>query len=338
MEPLAVLDRVIHCLDRGFAEGHRVQAFVKARAALAQLELDEIASRARAGTLTELAGVGPVTAKLVTESFDDEIPSYLAKLEVETRLDPSTSESAALRTALKGDCHTHSTWSDGGAEIEAMAAAARAIGHDYLVLTDHSARLKVARGLSRERLERQLDVVAAINDDLAPFRILTGIEVDILADGTLDCADDLLARLDLVVASVHSKMSMERRAMTERMVLAVANPHVDVLGHCTNRKVAGGSRPESQFDAEIVFMACKQFDTAVEINCRPERLDPPRRLLRIAAEFGCRFAIDSDAHATGQLEWQPYGCDRAGEIGIEADRIVNTWPVDELLGWTASHS
>jgi len=126
------------------------------------------------------------------------------------------------------------------------------------------------------------------------------------------------------------------------MVAAVANPHVDVLGHCTGRNVtsegrAGRTRAESEFDAELVFAACAQFGVAVEINCRPERLDPPKRLLRQAVEAGCLFAIDTDAHAPGQLDWQPYGCARAAECDVPPERIVNTWAVDDLLHWTADH-
>jgi putative hydrolase len=177
--------------------------------------------------------------------------------------------------------------------------------------------------------------VATLNEELAPFRILTGIEVDILEDGTLDQDDDILERLDVVVASVHSKLRMERAEMTRRMATAVANPHVDILGHCTGRIVVGRGRPESEFDAELVFHACERFGTAVEINSRPERLDPPRRLLSIAVEMGCHFSIDTDAHAPGQLEWQAYGCDRAAECEVPAERIVNTWSADELLAWAA---
>ena len=158
------------------------------------------------------------------------------------------------------------------------------------------------------------------------------MEVDILEDGSLDLADAMLARLDVVVASVHSKLRMERDQMTERMLLAVANPHVDILGHCTGRMI--GKRPPSQFDADYVFAACARFGTAVEINCRPERLDPPRELLDVAIEYDCWFSIDSDAHSTGQLEWQPHGCDRAAERGVPLDRVINTMPVDELLAWT----
>jgi putative hydrolase len=113
---------------------------------------------------------------------------------------------------------------------------------------------------------------------------------------------------------------------------------MDVLGHCTGRLVVGRGRPESEFDAEIVFEACRQFGVAVEVNSRPERLDPPRRLLTMAVETGCMFSIDTDAHAPGQLEWQPYGCERAEECGVTPDRVINTKPADELLAWTAAAS
>src|SRR5207342_2551701 len=219
-----------------------------------------------------------------------------------------------------------------------MARKAVELGHHYLALTDHSPQLTIAHGLEPERLEAQLEVVARVNEELAPFRILTGIEVDILDDGRLDQEQELLARLDVVVASVHSKLRMDREDMTRRMVTAVANPNTDILGHCTGRNVtprgrSGKVRPESDFDAELVFEACRQFDVAVEINCRPERLDPPRRLLSLAVETGCWFSIDTDAHAPGQLDWQPYGCERAEACGVDPGRVVNTWGVDELLTW-----
>ena len=254
---------------------------------------------------------------------------------------------ATLRAALRGDCHVHSDWSDGGSPIEVMALTARALGHSYLVLTDHSPRLTVANGLTPDRLRAQLEVVEALNTDLAadggpPFRVLTGIECDINADGSLDQEPELLARLDLVVASVHSKLRMPREEMTARMVAAISNPHTDVLGHCTGRQVlghgrGGQGRPESDFDAEVVFAACAQFGVAVEVNSRPERLDPPKRLLRLALEAGCRVAIDTDAHAPGQLDWQVLGCERAFLTGVRPDDVVNTWDVEELLSWTAHH-
>ena len=235
-----------------------------------------------------------------------------------------------MRAALRGDCHTHSDWSDGGSPPGEMAEAARALGHEWIALTDHSPRLTVANGLSAERLEAQLALVARLNTELAPFRILTGIEVDILDDGALDQREDLLARLDVVVASVHSKLRMPAGPMTERMVTAVGNPHVDVLGHCTGRMVAGRGRPESEFDPDAVFAACREHGVAVEINCRPERRDPPGRLLALAAAAGCLFSIDTDAHAPGQLDWLENGCVRAERFGITPDRVINTRTAGEL--------
>ena len=205
-----------------------------------------------------------------------------------------------------------------------MARTARDLGHEYVVLTDHSPRLTVANGLSPERLRRQLDLVAEVNERLAPFRLLAGIEVDILDDGSLDQSDELLGRLDVVVASVHSKLKMPKDEMTKRMVLAVANPHVDILGHCTGRQIVGTPRAPSAFDPEYVFAACAKFGTAVEINCRPERQDPPDDLLRLAVEIGCVFAIDTDAHAPGQLDWLEGGCRRAEQFAIGPDRVINT--------------
>ena len=340
-DPVADLRRIAFLLERAHEATYRVRAFRTAASVLAGR--DDVAQRASAGTLTALSGVGEVTARCVTESLAGQQPVYLRRLEAAgpAPMMPEgvTQAGAALRAALRGDCHSHSDWSDGGSPIEEMAAVARELGHDYLALTDHSPRLTVARGLSAERLRQQLDVVADLNADLAPFRILTGIEVDILDDGTLDQSDELLAALDIVVASVHSQLRMPAEQMTRRMLAAVTNPHVDVLGHCTGRLITGTRRrPESQFDAAAVFTACARHGVAVEINSRPERLDPPKRLLRRAVEAGCLWSIDSDAHAPGQLDWQRYGCERAAACGVPVEQVVNTWPVDELLSWTADHA
>jgi putative hydrolase len=230
-----------------------------------------------------------------------------------------------------------------------MALAAVELGHEYMVLTDHSPRLTVARGLTPDRLRRQLDRVTELNAALpAGFRVLTGIEVDILADGSLDQEDELLERLDVVVASVHSNLRDEAPRMTARMLTAIANPHLDILGHLTGRKVAaagagdrghraGRTRPPSEFDVAKVLAACVEHGKAIEINCRPDRLDPPKRILRPAVEAGCLFSIDTDAHAPGQLDWLGFGCERAAMCAVPAERVVNTWPADELLAWTASH-
>jgi len=336
MRPTEALDRIVYLLDRVLAESPKVRAFVRARDVVAEVGDDEVERLHAAGKLTDLPGIGATTARVVAQALDGQVPDYLAHLEDETVL--PVGEGAELRAALRGDCHLHSTWSDGGAPIERMARTAIDLGHEYMVLTDHSPRLTIAHGLNAERLRAQLDEVAALNERLAPFRILTGIEVDILVDGSLDQSEELLARLDLVVASVHSKLRMERQEMARRMVAAVASPHVDVLGHCTGRKLVGRGRPPSVFDAEIVFAACAQFDTALEINCRPERQDPPDELVELALEWDLRFAIDTDAHAPGQMEWQVYGCDKAARHDIEPGRIVNTMSADDLVDWAATHA
>jgi putative hydrolase len=336
VHPADALDRIVYLLDRDLAESQKVRAFARARDVVEATGDDELGRLHGAGKLTDMAGIGPTTARVVAEALDGEVPAYLAKLEDETVI--PVGEGGDLRSALRGDCHTHSTWSDGGAPIAKMARTALALGHEYMVLTDHSPRLTVAHGLTAERLRAQLEEVRALNEELAPFRILTGIEVDILEDGALDQTEEILAGLDVVVASVHSKLRMERHEMTRRMVTAVASPHVDILGHCTGRKLVGRGRPPSTFDAEIVFAACAQFDTALEINCRPERQDPPDDLLELAIDWELRFAVDTDAHAPGQMEWQLYGCDKAARHGIEPDRIVNTLPADDLVAWAASHA
>jgi putative hydrolase len=335
MSPADALDRVVYLRDRQLAESRRIQAYVKARDLVRELGDDEIARHHADGTLQDLPGIGPSTAKVIALALDDEIDPFLADLEAETAIPEG--EGGELRARLRGDCHSHTTWSDGGASVEEMVRTAMALGHEYLVVTDHSPRLTIAHGLNRDRLLQQLEEIERVRNLVAPFRILTGIEVDILEDGALDQDDDLLEQLDVVVASVHSKLSMAEAEMTRRMVMAVASPHVDILGHCTGRKVVGGGRPQSRFDADLVFAACARFDTAVEINCRPERQDPPEELLALAVEWDCRLSIDTDAHAPGQLEWQVYGCDKAARMGIEPERIVNTLPADELVAWAAAH-
>ncbi|MET0275879.1 MAG: PHP domain-containing protein [Acidimicrobiia bacterium] len=336
MDPVDALDQIATLLERTRAGRYKEEAFRKAADAIRDRPVDELRTLAAQGKLASLPGIGSSTARVVAQALDGEVPEYLARLEAEAA--PDVGAGGEIHTALAGDLHLHSTWSDGGASIEAMARRAAELGHRYLAITDHSPQLKVAHGLTAERLEEQLGMVASLNVELAPFRVLTGIEVDILDDGRLDQHDDLLAELDVVVASVHSKLRMSEQPMTDRMVAAMANPNTDILGHCTGRLVLGKGRPESTFDADLVFGACKLFDKAVEINCRPERLDPPMRLLEQVVATGCKVSIDTDAHAVGQLEWQAYGCARAADAGVPVEQVVNTWPVDRLLEWTASHA
>ena len=334
-EPVAALRRIAFLLERRLADSYRIKAYRGAAATLLGVDPGEVRERAAAGTLKQLPGIGAKTAGIVEDCLAGRVPSYL--LELERTAGPLVEGGEEVRAALRGDLHTHSDWSDGGSPIEEMAMTAMEVGHEYVVLTDHSPRLTVANGLSVARLTRQLEVVAAVNEHLAGggFRMLTGIEVDILDDGTLDQTDEMLARLDLRVASVHSKLRMERAPMTRRMVAAVRNPRTNVLGHCTGRLVKGGrgTRPQSEFDAAEVFGACAEHGVAVEINSRPERCDPPDDLVAVALEAGCLFSIDSDAHAPGQLDFLGYGAERASRLGVPVDRIVNSWPVDRLLGW-----
>jgi len=341
--PVGALRRIAFLMERQRESSRRIEAFRNAARVILPLPPEDVEARASAGTLTELAGIGPSTASVITDACHGVLPERLARLE-ETA-GPLVAGGRGLRARVRGDLHSHSDWSDGGSPIEEMAMTATELGHEYLVLTDHSPRLRVANGLSEARLARQLDVVDAVNEHLvssgpAPqaFTLLKGIEVDILDDGTLDQTEEMLARLDVRVASVHSKLRMEAAPMTRRMVAAVRNPFVNVLGHCTGRLVTGGrgTRPPSEFDARAVFEACAEEGVAVEINSRPERRDPPTGLLELARDVGCLFSIDSDAHAPGQLDFLDHGCERAEAAGIDPDRIVTTWPRARLVEWAAA--
>lgn len=331
--PAAALRQIAYFKDRAREESRRVMAYRNAADVVDGLSPADFERHGKANSWQSLTGIGPKTATVIAQAYAGREPDVLFELR-STAKDLGGGE---IRAALRGDLHLHSNWSDGSAPIEEMMAAAKALGHQYCALTDHSPRLTVANGLSPERLRRQLDVIDELREQFAPMQILTGIEVDILDDGSLDQEIELLERLDIVVASVHSKLKMDATAMTRRMVRAVSEGYADVLGHCTGRLVTGGrgTRPESAFDAEKVFTACRDHGTAVEINSRPERRDPPTRLLKLALEIGCHFSIDTDAHAPGQLDFLGYGAQRALDNGVPTEQIINTWPAEKLLDWVS---
>jgi len=340
--PYDALRRIAYLLERSRAGTYRVKAFRAAAATILATDPGELRSRADAGTLTDLPGIGPATEAVIREGLDGQFPAYLRSLE-DQATEPLAAGGLEVRAALRGDLHSHSDWSDGGSSIQEMVVTAMELGHDYLVMSDHSPRLKIANGLSSERLSKQLQVVEEINSAVGEsglpkgggFRLLKGIEVDILDDGSLDQSARMLSQLDLRVASVHSKLAMSEAPMTRRLVAAVENPYTNVLGHCTGRLVEGerGTRGQSSFNAAAVFAACAAHNVAVEINARPERCDPPDDLMAMARDAGCLFSIDSDAHAPGQLDFLVYGCVRAERIGVPVERIVNTWQLDRLLAW-----
>lgn len=338
MDAVDALNEIAFWLERGSAPTFKVQAFRKAAGIIGDVDPGELAERARDGRLKRTKGIGDTTFQVIRQAVDGAVPDYLAKLR-QSGAEPLAAGGNGLHPLLRGDLHSHSNWSDGGSPIQLMADAARLLGRDYLALTDHSPNLKIANGLSAERLSEQLDVVARVNDAGAgDFRLLSGIEVDILENGELDQTPEMLDMLDVVVASVHSKLRSDRRTMTDRMLAGIGDPHTNVLGHCTGRLLQGsrGTRPESEFDAERVFAACAEAGVAVEINSRPERQDPPDNLMKLALDAGCLFSVDSDAHAPGQLDFLQYGAERAEQNGVPADLIITTWPLERLLDWLKS--
>jgi putative hydrolase len=314
---VAALRRAAFLLERGGATPYRAEAFRTAVRTLEALDAADLTARIAAGTLTDLPGIGARTAEVAGAAAAGGPVPYLDDLERKHPAAEVTGAAADLRAALP---------------VQEMVLAAMDLGHAYLAVTDHSPRLTVAHGLSAARLEAQIAQIEALNRAITPFRVLTGIEVDVLDDGSLDQDPDLLDRLDVVVASVHSKLRMDAPAMTRRLRAAVANPRVDVLGHCTGRQLIGPrQRPASTFDAAAVFADCAEHGVAVEINCRPDRLDPPHALLDVAVAAGCLFTIDTDAHAPGQLDWQPVGCERAASHQIGSEQVLDAWPVERLL-------
>ncbi|MBM4444535.1 MAG: DNA polymerase/3'-5' exonuclease PolX [Chloroflexi bacterium] len=232
---------------------------------------------------------------------------------------------------VKGDLHLHSDWSDGRDSIEAMAVAARGLGYEYIAVTDHSRGLGIAHGLNEERLRAQTSEIRKLNENLHGIRVLSGTEVDIRADGSLDLPDEILANLDVVIAAVHSALSQDEDRMTRRLLGAMENPHVDIIAHPTGRLL--GQREPVALGMEAIFRAAARTGTALEINCMPDRLDLRDIHIFRARELGVRLALGTDAHGTEHLSNVRFAVGMARRGWGEARHFLNTMPVEELLAW-----
>jgi DNA polymerase (family 10) len=310
------------------------------------------------GEAAEGSATGGPVAELRTFATEAEAYGFLGLpfIEPELREDRGEVEAAlagtlpilVARADLRGDCHSHSDWSDGVHTIEQMADAARRRSYSYLCLTDHTVSLAIARGLSLERVEMQRSIVAALNrrfeaeeaEGTAPsetppegFRLLHGCELEVRADATLDYPDELLARYDLVVASVHVSRRQSRDQLTARTLAAIRNPNLDVIAHPAGRYI--GSRDDLDLDWDAVFSEAARTGTALELNGSDERLDLSDVRARRAAEFGCVFTIDSDAHRIEELDNLRWGTAMARRAWLTADMVMNTRSRLKLLEWVS---
>jgi putative hydrolase len=312
-------------LLRHKGDSHRSRAFTKVAQMVLRDRPDLDALQARSA-LETLEGVGAGIARTLGELIATGSSSYLDRLREELA-QPDEPERAPFELSplvemgYLGDLHAHTDWSDGGASVLEMARAAQARGYRYLAITDHSPRMGVVNGLGPERLAAQRRLIDEANRTLDGFTVLQGIEVDILEDGSLDLPDETLAALDVVVASPHLKLRMERAEMTERMLRAVAHPHVDIVGHPTGRRP--GSRQGAEYDYEAVFAAAARAGVVLEIDCDPNRMDLSPELATLALAQGCHLSLDSDAHAPDQLVYVDLGIWMARRAGVGTDRLIN---------------
>ena len=324
-----MLAEIAYRLRHDPEQAYRSRAYGKAAATLNRLKPDLATLRAE-GRLESIEGIGAGIAKVLVELLDTGSSAYAEGLR-EAAGEPAPSPAAAgvNPALLRGDLHSHTDWSDGGATVLEMARAAKARGYSYLAITDHSPRIRVVNGLGPERVAAQAAVIRQAMDQLEGFTILRGIECDILEDGSLDLPDEVLAELDVVVISPHVKLKMEPAAMTERMLRAVSNPHADIVGHPTGRRL--GTRPGATYDFEAVFRQAARSRTAMEMDCDPARMDLSPELARLAADCGCRLALDSDAHSPDQFAYVDSGAWMARQAGIGPDLLLNCLELPDLL-------
>lgn len=232
---------------------------------------------------------------------------------------------------IRGDFHVHTKWSDGHDSIEDMVKAAKALGYKYIAITDHSVGRGIAKGLNEERLRQQLEEIRRLNESLGDFRILTGIEVDIRADGSIDLPDELLSKLDVVIAAIHSAMTQSEEQITRRILNAIENPHVDIIAHPTCRLI--GEREPAAVDMEAVFRAAARYNKALEINAMPDRLDLKDTHIYRARELGVKLAMGTDAHSTAQLGFMRFGVGIARRGWCRAEDVLNTRPLEDVLAF-----
>ena len=311
-----VLSEIGYHLRLEAKDAYRARAFQAAAAELLVSRPDLQALHA-ASALETIPRVGSGIAKVLTELLETGHSTYLDRLrEAAPPIQPVSLDLQSYR----GDLHAHSDWSDGKVPLPAMVAAAQQRGYGYIAITDHSPRITVVHGLDGARLREQRRELREAEQRYG-IRVLAGIEVDILEDGSLDLPGEVLAELDVVIASPHVKLRMEPEEMTRRMLRAVEHPEVDLIGHPTGRRP--GSRPGAVYDFELVFRRAAENGVALEIDCDPARMDLSPDLARVAAELGCDFALDSDAHSPGEFAYVQLGAWLAERAGLREDRLLN---------------
>ena len=317
------LSEIGYLLRQQEKERFRAKAFSAAAWTIA-VQRPNVQELARADSLTSIEGVGEGIARVLKDLVDTGQSGYLNRLREQMKQPALDDESDLDYGDYHGDVHSHTVWSDGRATMLEMAKGAQALGYRYLGITDHSPRITVVHGLNAERLLAQSQEMAAVQDQVDGLTLLQGIEVDILEDGSLDLPDAVLEILDVVIASPHVKLRQEPALMTERMMRAVSNPHVDVIGHPTGRRP--GSREGATYDFEAVFREAAKRDVALEIDCDPARLDLSPELARLARDLGCNFVVSSDAHEPAELAYVPMALWMARRAGIPRERILNFRP------------
>jgi putative hydrolase len=322
-----VLSEIGYLLRQDPEQRFRAKAFAAAAWSLV-ISKPDLEALHRTNSLTSIEAVGAGIAKILSGLVETGKSSYLERLRTEMGQPALDDESVIDLSKYQGDVHSHTNWSDGRATMLEMAQGAQALGYHYLGVTDHSPRIKVVNGLGAERLLAQSQEMAGVQSQLDELTLLQGIEVDILEDGALDLPDAVLELLDVVIASPHVKLRQETVSMTERMLRAVSNPHVDVIGHPTGRRP--GSREGASYDYEAVFKEAARHNVALEIDCDPARMDLSPEMARLALECGCNFTLDADAHAPAELAYVPMGAWMARRAGIPQDRILNFLTVEDL--------